>query len=121
MSLGFATFLAAVCLIVVTYIYLLIIILRWEEQEFTPPSEEDRLRLKVTKARVMEIVAWIFFALGVIMDITGFFQPSFRNSLFLIILGGCIVIASFFTATYYRKRRFKQLQQLRKMQIKREI
>lgn len=116
MTVGSTVLLSAIAALIIIYIYTVLQILRWEEEEFTLPNKEDQMHSKIMEARVKEIVAWIFLALGIIVDVIGFFQASIQDSLFFIILGGCVVIVSFFTITNYKKERSKYVQQLKKRQ-----
>jgi len=87
-----------------------------DEEEYVPPSVEDRLRWKIIQVKFFEIIAWIFMPIGFIIYVYGIVNSS---SFIIFFIGSCLIIVGYVIATYCRKQRFEYQEELKeKMPIK---
>jgi len=98
--------------IIMLLIYLLKGLLKAEE-EYVQPSVEERLRRKIIRLKLFEIIAWIFIPIGFILYVYGIVY----SSLFIIFLiASCLMIVGYVVAIYYRKQRLTCQEELKEKQ-----
>jgi len=80
------------------------------EEEYVPPSVEDRLRRKIIQLRLFETITWIFMAIGFIIYVYGIVNSS---PLIIFFIGSGLIIVGYVVATYYRKQRLEYQEELK--------
>lgn len=97
--------------IIILFIYLLKGIFEDIEEEYVPPSVEEKLRWKIIQLKFFEIIAWIFVPLGFVIYVYGIINSS---PFVIFVIASCLMIVGYVVATYYRKQRLKYQEELEK-------
>ena len=97
--------------IIILFIYLLKGIFEDIEEEYVPPSVEEKLRWKIIQLKFFEIIAWIFVPLGFVIYVYGIINSS---PFVIFVIASCLMIVGYVVATYYRKQRLTYQEELEK-------
>lgn len=97
--------------IIILFIYLLKGIFEDIEEEYVPPSVEEKLRWKIIQLKFFEIIAWIFVPLGFVIYVYGIVNSS---PFVIFVIASCLMIVGYVVATYYRKQRLTYQEELEK-------
>ena len=98
--------------IIVLFIYLLKGFLEAEE-EYVQPSVGERLRWKIIRLKLFEIIAWIFIPIGFILYVYGIVNSS---HFIIFLIASCLMIVGYVVAIYYRKQRLTFQEELKEKQ-----
>jgi len=98
--------------IIVLFMYLLKGFLEAEE-EYVRPSAEERLRWKIIRLKLFEIIAWIFIPIGFILYVYGIVNSS---HFVIFLIASCLMIVGYVVAIYYRKQRLTCQEELKEKQ-----